>query len=175
MAGLRSVLLTREGLCAVRAARTELRKGRAAAWSLPRSLARCRIWWAALHWGNGRCSPAPATQTSGAATDVVRTTHAQSGDAAKHVSARKCLPALYREARCAVRGDRVRTVALSSMVLPCTASALAMYLRPTSRRPAYQSAYATRRTIGHVGNLVHARRRPRSRYAGRLRRCRRWA
>ena len=45
----------------------------------------------------------------------------------------------------AVSGDRVRTVALSSMVLPCTASALAMYLRPASRRPAYQSAYVTRR------------------------------
>ena len=75
----------------------------------------------------------------------------------------------------AVRGDRVRTVALSSMVLPCTASALAMHPRPASRRPAYQSAYATRRTIGHVRNLVHARRRPRSRYAGRLRRRRRWA
>ena len=83
----------------------------------------------------------PRRQTSGAATAVVRTTHAQSGGAAKHVSARKCLPDCI-EKPSAVRGDRVRTVALSSMVLPCTASALAMYLRPASRRPAYQSAYA---------------------------------
>ena len=84
---------------------------------------------------------APATQTSGAATDVVRTTHARSGDAAKHVSARNvCLRCIEKPS--AVSGDRVRTVALSNMVLPCTASALAMYLRPASRRPAYQSAYA---------------------------------
>ena len=62
-----------------------------------------------------------------------------SGDAAKHVSVRKCLPDCI-EKPSAVRGDRVCTVALSSMVLPCTASALAMNPRPTSRRPAYQSA-----------------------------------
>ena len=55
MAGLRSVLLTREGLCASR----EHRKGRAVAWSLPRSLARCRIWWGSLALSKWEMQPSP--------------------------------------------------------------------------------------------------------------------
>ena len=139
MAGLRSVLLTREGLCASR----EHRKGRAAAWSLPRSLARCRIWWGQPEEMGDAAQPRRRRRAAPRRTLSEQRTRRAATRRSTSRPANVCLRCIEKPS--AVSGDRVRTVALSSMVLPCTASALAMYLRPASRRPAYQSAYVTRR------------------------------
>ena len=78
--------------------RGEHRKGRTAAWSLPRSLARCRIWWGSLALSKWEMQPSPGDaderRRDGRCPNNARAERRR-GEARLGP---QCLPALYREA-----------------------------------------------------------------------------